>query len=138
MNKIEHSDVKTKTQQIENGQFSKSIMLIEDDTELLNLYKKILDLGEFRVTAIAKNGEEALEKYQEMIEKPSIIIIDHKMPVKDGLETLIELRDRGYKDKIIYISADYKTKKDAMQKGANAFLEKPFSIKTLMSQIQAN
>lgn len=136
MTDLKHSDVKNHTHHLAKGQLSKEkkIMIVEDDGELLDLYKKVLDLGEYKVIT-AQNGLEAIKLYKHMNQKPSIIIIDHRMPVKDGIETLIELRTLGYEKKVIYISADYKSKKDAMRKGANIFLEKPFSIQTLMAQI---
>ncbi|MFO8019637.1 MAG: response regulator [Promethearchaeia archaeon] len=137
MNKLNHSDVNHQPSPVDRSpdHRNKTVMIVEDDEELVRLYEKILKMRNFRVTATAKNGIEAINQYKKIGEKPSVIIIDHRMPFKDGLETLIELRRIGYKDKVIYISGEYKSKKDAMKKGANSFLEKPFSIKDLMAQI---
>ena len=108
------------------------MLIVEDDYSLRLLYKKILDLSGFQVIGEATNGEEAISLYKSLEEKPEIIIMDHRMPIKDGLETSKELFQLNENVKIIFASADTSIKEKALAIGAVAFLEKPFSCNLLV------
>jgi len=61
----------------------KTVLVVEDDTDLIGIYKEILELHEYDVQT-ALNGEEAVEKFKQT--KPSLVIMDGDMPVLDGYE----------------------------------------------------
>ena len=63
----------------------KTILLIEDNSEIRENTAEILELANYRV-AVAENGKEGIEKA--LIEKPDIIICDIMMPVLDGYGVL--------------------------------------------------
>ena len=65
------------------------ILLIEDDIEILNLYKTAFSIEKFDVVT-AGDGEEGLRKVKE--EKPSLILLDIMMPVLDGFQVLLRLK----------------------------------------------
>ena len=65
------------------------ILIIEDDIEILNLYKTAFAIEKFEVVT-AENGEEGLQKVKE--EKPSLILLDIMMPVLDGFQVLLRLK----------------------------------------------
>lgn len=65
------------------------VLVIEDDQVLSNIYENKLNREGFDVK-IATNGEKGLEMARE--KKPNIILLDLIMPVKDGFETLKELK----------------------------------------------
>ena len=62
--------------------------------------------------------------------------MDHRMPIKNGLETTKEILDIDPKSKIIFISADYTAREQAFEVGAIDFLEKPIDLSTLISVIK--
>ena len=67
-------------------------VLIVDDTVI---YRKILkdvvsEIDNTEVIGTAPNGEIALRKIES--EMPDLVLLDVEMPVKDGLETLVELK----------------------------------------------
>ena len=87
------------------------------------------------VTAKAYDGEEAVSLFKNLSNKPDIILMDHRMPIKNGLETTKELLEIDPQSKIIFVSADYTVRNQAFEIGAIDFLEKPIDLDTLVSLI---
>ena len=66
-----------------------TILLIDDDTEVLELYGEILKDAGYTVD-YAKNGKEGLEACEKT--KYDLVLLDLMMPVMDGIECLKRLR----------------------------------------------
>ena len=66
-----------------------NVLVVEDDEFISMIYEKKLSMEGFDVR-VAKNGEEALSMMRER--EPDLVFLDILMPVKDGLETLREIR----------------------------------------------
>ncbi|MFX0030970.1 MAG: response regulator [Candidatus Hermodarchaeota archaeon] len=113
-----------------------SILIVEDDVYLQKLYEMMLDTQGFSVVAKARNGNEAIEIFKSLSNKPDIILMDHRMPVKNGIDATIEIISLSSNSKIIFISADNSVKKKALSIGAKSFIEKPFSIEQLHQEIK--
>lgn len=88
------------------------------------------------IVAKAFNGEEALEIYKKFKNSPDIILMDHRMPFKDGLETTKEILSINPNCKIIFVSADYSVRDQAINVGAIDFLEKPLNFTSLLRIIE--
>ncbi len=99
------------------------------------LYEELLYAYGFEVLAVAKNGEEAVNKYKSFSIKPDIIIMDHRMPIKTGIEATEEILEIDKNAKIIFASADETVKQIALSIGALIFELKPFDNKTLIEDI---
>ena len=112
-----------------------SIFIVEDDKSIQTLYKKYLNLYGYNVIDTANNGEEAIEKFKLFIKKPDIILMDHRMPLKDGLTATKEILKIDNNSNIIFASADRSIKKEALSVGITGFLEKPFSLEILIEYI---
>ena len=103
---------------------------------MLKLYKLILArMGDYSVEFFI-NGKEAVENYRNHSEKPKVIIMDHRMPVMNGIDAMIEIFRIDKTTKIIFASADTSMKELSISKGATAFLSKPFKIEELMDLIK--
>ena len=89
----------------------------------------------FNVIDIAKNGEEAVIKFQKFIIKPDFIIMDYHMPCKNGIEATKAILKIDKTAKIIIVSGDSSIKEIALTTGAICFMEKPFNIFELDQQI---
>ena len=87
------------------------------------------------IVAKAFNGEEAIEIYRSFQNAPDIILMDHRMPSKDGLETTKEILSINPNCKIVFVSADYSVRDKALDVGAIDFLEKPIDFNTLIRMI---
>lgn len=62
------------------------ILCVDDSPTVISILKKILSTPEFEVVGIAQNGEEAIQKMEQL--KPDAITLDLHMPIMDGLEFL--------------------------------------------------
>jgi two-component system chemotaxis response regulator CheY len=88
------------------------------------------------VVAVASDGEEAVRKYRDMKDKPVIIIMDQRMPVKDGVSATQEILNMDPEATIFFGSADLHIEKEALAAGAKGFLLKPFRIEELLEAIE--
>jgi len=111
-----------------------TIFLIDDDSSIVKLFEQFLTLIGHEIVAKAYNGEEAVKLFNEFQKIPDLILMDHRMPKKDGLTAAKEILKSNSDCKIIFFSADYSIKDKALALGAKYFLEKPFKLEKL-SQI---
>jgi CheY-like chemotaxis protein len=77
------------------------IMIVDDDTLLLNLYKKKFEQEGHKVNTLA-SGEKALNLLRENYD-PDIILLDIVMPFPDGLEILGTIRKENLAPKAAVI-----------------------------------
>lgn len=131
----EIDDSKNDTDISELAETGQNILIVDDNSELRIFIKECLS-DKYTVTE-ANNGIEALK----IIENKNIdiIISDIMMPVMDGLELCNELKSNiAYSHlPLILLSAktDTSTKIEGLKKGADIYMEKPFSIEQLEAQI---
>ena len=112
------------------------MFIVEDEPLLCFFYKEILEEIGYDVAGIAKNGEEAVSMYKQFVKKPSITIMDHRMPVKNGIDALKEILQFDNNARVIIASADTSVKQKALSLGAYSFKQKPFDIDYLLSNIK--
>ncbi|MFX0065843.1 MAG: response regulator [Candidatus Hermodarchaeota archaeon] len=110
------------------------IFLVEDDKTLQKAYRSVLETAGYTVIS-ALNGQDALLKYELLPEEPDRILLDHRMPEKEGLSTAQEMLAMNPGANIIFLSADIVVKHSALQLGTS-FLLKPFSREELLSCIR--
>jgi len=113
----------------------KSVLIVDDNVTILKLYELFLRSSGFSIIDKAKNGDEAVNSYKLMSIKPDLIIMDHKMPIKNGIEALKEILAIDKQAKIIIMSADRRIEYIAKSVGAILFMEKPFLMETLLENI---
>lgn len=90
----------------------------------------------YQVIGEAKNGEEAISLFNSFQKKPDIVLMDYRMPIKNGIEATKKILKIYSKSKIIFTSADNSIKQEALSIGAKSFLDKPFSITDLIIEIK--
>ncbi len=100
------------------------------------MYRDILEANGHTVVGVASDGEEAVQKYKQMKEKPVIIIMDQRMPVRDGVSATQEILKMDPQATIFFGSADLHIEKEALAAGAKGFLLKPFRIEELLAAIR--
>ena len=96
----------------------------------------MLKFAGFQVIDVADNGRDAVNKFESFSEKPDIILMDHRMPIKNGIEATKEILEIDNKTKIIFVSADKSVRENALLVGAICFKEKPCTYKRLVNNIQ--
>lgn len=113
-----------------------SIMVVDDEVFIVDLYRDILKLKGYEVVATAYDGEEAVKKFKSMEKRPDIVILDHRMPMKNGIDAMAEMLAIDKKSKILFVSADIMIENDAIRFGAAGFLPKPFRMDELVDVIE--
>lgn len=113
------------------------ILIVEDDRSLRQLYEKALSFNGYNVIQpSAKNGEEAIAIFKNTEKKPDVIIMDHRMPVKNGLEATEEILKLDENIQVIFASADKSVREKALSMGVISFKDKPFTLQRLFSNIK--
>ena len=113
--------------------FGRTILLVEDDMEMLRLLDEELQETGFRVVQ-TMNGRDALVQVDRI--KPDIVISDFRIP-GGGLAFLRELREKCSRCRIIVTTSlsDDATRAKVLQQGVDEFLGKPVRISDLLDTI---
>ena len=114
------------------------ILVVDDDAVISELIQEALRKGGFDV-AFAVNGQEALDFINKDI--PDAIILDRRMPVMDGNETLKRLRadERTKAVPVVMLTGDDEVEQviESLGLGANEYIVKPIVPEDLVSRVQA-
>ena len=121
---------------------SQTNVLVVDDSPLqLAGIVKILKELKLNITT-ARDGQEALNIIGEKSKKFSIVITDYNMPIMDGMELTVHLRETYEKDKLSIIVLSINDSPDIptqfLKLGANDFLNKPFTKVEVSTRVNAN
>ncbi|HEX9708755.1 MAG TPA: response regulator [Candidatus Thermoplasmatota archaeon] len=108
-----------------------SVLCVDDEVYIQELYQHMLPAGGFEVVATAYNGKEALATYTALEPKPDLVLMDQRMPIKSGVEATREILAMDPGACVIVISADASAREKAKAAGATAFVEKPFVMDDL-------
>jgi len=111
------------------------ILLVDDEADIIEVIQDRLEAYGFSVIT-AGSGLEALKKLS--VEKFDGVFLDVKMPEMGGIEALEEIRKRDTKTPIIIItsSSTREAAIDALAKGANEYILKPFEWDELKTKVQ--
>lgn len=105
------------------------ILIIDDDLEFVSYLKELLEKFGAQVI-ISLNGKRGIEQFYSM--RPSIVIIDHKLPDMTGFEVLDQIAETArQKNTTLAISSEHATKDfkiESYRRGAMDFIEKPFDM----------
>lgn len=113
------------------------ILIVDDSRTTRRILKQVLESIGHEVVGEATNGQEGIEKYQEL--KPDLTTMDITMPVVDGLEALQKIKVVDPAAKVIIVSAAGQKHKvlDAMKSGAAEFLTKPLDEAEIVERINS-
>lgn len=118
-----------------------TFIIIDDDLGIVTMLKNIIkhnNLG--RVVAEFTSGEHAIDEI--IFYNPDILLIDYLLPIKDGVEIVNKILEKGYKGKIIMISQveDPTMVASAYNIGVMFFIKKPINaievVKVIKNVIQ--
>lgn len=115
---------------------TKTILIIEDNCEALQLYGEILRSENFQVIEAA-HGKAALECLSEQELLPDLIIMDLTFPYMTAEEFVASLRsDESWQSiPLLVISGHVDTEERSIALKASGFLKKPFDLENLFSAI---
>jgi two-component system nitrogen regulation response regulator NtrX len=115
---------------------SARILVIDDEEGIRKSLKMILEYEGYEFFE-APTGEDGLEKLKETVGL-DLVLLDIKMPGKDGLEVLAEIKQKPYAPEVIMISGQgsIQAAVEATKLGAFDFLEKPLHRERVLLTIR--
>ncbi len=112
------------------------LLIVEDSHDVIDYLTALLD-KEFRIE-VAGNGMEGLKKALDL--GPDIILSDIMMPEMDGIELLDkvknDMRTSHIPVVILTAKADIVSRLQGLERGADAYIAKPFHRKELVIQLK--
>ncbi|HTX44454.1 MAG TPA: response regulator [Methanocella sp.] len=110
------------------------VAIVDDEPDLQRLYQLALSSRGYDIAFVANDGTDAVEKNRRSPAR--VIIMDHRMPTKNGVEATREILSECPQTSVIFVSADEAVEKEAKEAGAVRFLKKPISLKDLIKNIE--
>ena len=113
----------------------KKILIIDDEKDMCWLLSEVLTKRRYRVTT-ASTGKEGIAQVKKEI--PDLVFLDLKLPDIGGIKVLPRIKKINPKIVVCIITAygTQELQKEARNKGASHFLDKPFSIKEILRVIR--
>ncbi|MGA2465249.1 MAG: sigma-54 dependent transcriptional regulator [Thermodesulfobacteriota bacterium] len=111
-----------------------TILIVDDDKSIRYSLKRMLEENFSVITA--QNGEEALDRVRE--NPPDLIIMDIKMPGRNGIDVLKDIKSIDPKSLVIIMTAygTTETAIEAMKYGAFDYILKPFPIPQMKGLVE--
>jgi DNA-binding response OmpR family regulator len=112
------------------------LLLIEDEDDAARIIAKGLQQDSHRVD-IASDGPSGLE--QALSHLHDLIVLDIRLPIKDGWTVCRELREAGLQTPILILTASgaYEDRVKGLDLGADDYLIKPFDLSELLARVRA-
>ena len=119
----------------QDGRRAFKLMIVDDSNIMRRRIERSNQVEELELVGTAGNGEEALALFSKT--DPDVVTMDLTMPRMDGIECIGRLVALKPSIRILVVSAlaDKATAVEAMEKGANGFLNKPFTDRQLNEAI---
>ncbi len=111
----------------------KTVLVVEDDLDLIGIYREILELHEFNVQT-AVNGKEGVEKFIEC--KPSLVIMDGDMPILDGYQAFKQIKETDKDANVVIVTgfSEFEPKNvEAIKQGLIKVISKPLGVDELIA-----
>lgn len=125
------------------------ILVAEDNVFTATQYARVLEKSGHNVV-IARDGQECIDRYSDELDRSGfdsidknpfdVVLLDNNMPKKSGVEVAKEILDKRPNQRIIFASAydmNSLLKTPGTIPESVEVLEKPFSLNTMISKIQA-
>lgn len=103
----------------------KKVLVVEDEGEMNLILDMVLNEREFQLDYV--NNLLAADEYLQQ-HKPSVLILDNKLPDGFGVDFISYIRKKYPSIKIIMISGFTSARDVALENGADMFFEKPFPL----------
>jgi two-component system alkaline phosphatase synthesis response regulator PhoP len=114
---------------------SSTILIVEDEIELVRVLRDYLERAGFRVQA-ASNGTEAVSHFRQAA--PDLVLLDLNLPGLDGLDVARQMR-RSSEVPIIMVTArvEETDRLIGLELGADDYITKPFSPREVVARVRA-
>ncbi|PSB25733.1 response regulator [Stenomitos frigidus] len=113
------------------------ILIVDDNPDLRTYVSTILREQGYRIWT-ARNGAEGFQSAQK--HRPQLIVTDLMMPMVSGLDMIRMIREdddlKGIPIILLTAKADEDTRIEGVERGADAYLSKPFSDRELLAEVR--
>lgn len=105
---------------------SRFVAIVDDSPLARHATKYVLSSNNIAIAFSCENGRECIDKLTEISQKPDIILLDLEMPVMNGFQTAVIVKDKWPEIKIIALSGsdDPESISKSLAAGADYFLSK--------------
>lgn len=115
------------------------ILVVDDNEDNANIIRDYLEARGYPIS-VAYDGDEAMTLFQSA--KPSVVLLDVMMPGRDGWQVCREMKESetGRSVRVVMVTAlqDWNDKRQAIETGADDFVEKPFELAKLAAVVERN
>jgi len=112
------------------------VLAVDDSEFMRRVISSSLGESEFELAGVARSGEEAVARYQEL--GPDVVLLDIVMPEQNGKEVLKRIMELDPAARVIMVSSlgtdDAVT--ECLRGGAKLFIQKPFDKSDLLAALR--
>jgi two-component system, OmpR family, phosphate regulon response regulator PhoB len=115
---------------------NKTIMIVEDEEDILDLMEYTLSKEGYDViTCVDTSNVKAMLDEEDI----SLILMDRNIPGIEGSDYISQLRQEGYNQPVIYVTAKNSADEilQGFESGADDYITKPFNINELKARVKA-
>ena len=116
------------------------ILVVDDNEDNADIMRQYLEVRGYPIF-VAHDGDEALAMFEKV--RPALVLLDVMMPGRDGWEVCRIMKQHpvlGRAVRVIMVTAldEWQDKRQALQLGADDYVEKPFDLAKLAMVVQRN
>src|SRR6476620_520836 len=116
------------------------ILVVDDNPDNAHIIRDYLESRGYPIT-VAYNGDDALKAFEQV--KPALVLLDVMMPGRDVWQVCRDMKQhptlgRNVRGVMVTALDDWVNKRQALQTGADDFVEKPFELSRLASAVERN
>lgn len=113
------------------------VLIVDDEANIVISLEFLMEQAGY-VVAIARNGDEALDKIESF--RPDLVLLDVMLPGVNGFDILQRVRQQPEHRSMAIIMLTAKGREVEVTKGlalgANAYITKPFSTRDLLAEVR--
>ncbi|MEO8577196.1 MAG: response regulator [Gemmatimonadales bacterium] len=115
------------------------ILVVDDNEDNANIIRDYLESRGYPIS-VAYNGDEAMALFKTV--QPVVVLLDVMMPGRDGWQVCREMKANaeGRPLRVVMVTAlqDWMDKRQAIETGADDYVEKPFELANLAAVVERN
>jgi DNA-binding response OmpR family regulator len=116
-----------------------AVLVVDDNEDNAHIIRDYLESKGYPIT-VAYNGDDAMTLFDTV--KPSLVLLDVMMPGRDGWQVCRDIKASaaGKTVRVVMVTAlqDWTDKRQALETGADDFVEKPFELAKLVEVVERN
>jgi DNA-binding NarL/FixJ family response regulator len=115
------------------------VLIVDDDDDMRELMRLLVEIANrgLRVQGVAADGDEAVARWRR--ERPDVIVMDHRMPTKSGLDAAAEILAEDPDAQIFLVTAfdNHSLRAEAVELGVLGVFAKDEGFDSLVPALHA-